>query len=94
MKVSILLQYGRIFTVRSMRIPLHIVMAICVLWGITTVFTSIFTCVPVYAYWDVLEQSTAKCLDSKTYVETQLFSHTADVQYTTSFANLFIVSGT
>ena len=32
-KISILLQYGRIFTLREMRIPLHIVMAICVAWG-------------------------------------------------------------
>ncbi|CAO2648301.1 Nn.00g075680.m01.CDS01 [Neocucurbitaria sp. VM-36] len=65
-KVSILLQYGRIFTLREMRIPLHVVMGICVAWGITTLFTSIFTCVPVRAYWKILEQSSAKCIDNKT----------------------------
>ncbi|KNG50336.1 hypothetical protein TW65_02271 [Stemphylium lycopersici] len=65
-KVSILLQYGRIFTVREMRIPLYIVMAICILWGITTIFTSIFTCVPIRAYWQILEQPTATCIDNKT----------------------------
>jgi hypothetical protein len=70
MKVSILLQYGRIFTVREVRIPLYVVMAICVLWGITTFLTSIFTCIPVHAYWDVLEQPGARCIESKTYVET------------------------
>ncbi|KAF1828047.1 hypothetical protein BDW02DRAFT_303026 [Decorospora gaudefroyi] len=63
-KISILLQYSRIFTVRQMRIPLHIVMTICVLWGITNVFTSIFSCVPVNAYWQVEEQANAKCIDS------------------------------
>ncbi|KAI4673425.1 uncharacterized protein J4E84_011104 [Alternaria hordeiaustralica] len=65
-KVSILLQYGRIFTVREMRIPLHIVMAVCVLWGVSTIITSIFTCVPVHAYWKILEQPTSKCIDNKT----------------------------
>lgn len=65
-KISILLQYGRIFTLREMRIPLHIVMAICVAWGVTTLFTSIFTCVPVHAYWKILEQPGAKCIDNKT----------------------------
>ncbi|KAH6868840.1 hypothetical protein BKA58DRAFT_441265 [Alternaria rosae] len=65
-KVSILLQYGRIFTVREMRIPLHIVMAVCVLWGVSTIITSIFTCVPIHAYWKILEQPTSKCIDNKT----------------------------
>jgi predicted benzoate:H+ symporter BenE len=65
-KISILLQYGRIFTVREMRIPLHIVMAICILWGIVTIITSIFTCVPVQAYWKILEQPSAKCIENKT----------------------------
>ncbi|KAG9195799.1 hypothetical protein G6011_00920 [Alternaria panax] len=65
-KISILLQYGRIFTVREMRIPLHIIMAICIAWGITTLFTSIFTCVPVHAYWKILEQPGANCMANKT----------------------------
>ncbi|KAL6708296.1 hypothetical protein ACN47E_003220 [Coniothyrium glycines] len=65
-KISILLQYGRIFTVREMRIPLHITMAICIAWGITTILTSIFTCVPVNAYWQILEQAKATCIRNKT----------------------------
>ncbi|KAF1944898.1 hypothetical protein EJ02DRAFT_478672, partial [Clathrospora elynae] len=65
-KISILLQYRRIFTVRELRIPLHVVMVICVLLGITTLFTSIFTCVPVSAYWQILKQPSAKCIPDKT----------------------------
>ncbi|CBX90568.1 predicted protein [Plenodomus lingam JN3] len=38
-KVSILLQYGRIFTVREMRIPLRIVMAMCISYGIAVICT-------------------------------------------------------
>ncbi|KAH7348200.1 hypothetical protein BKA66DRAFT_477312 [Pyrenochaeta sp. MPI-SDFR-AT-0127] len=65
-KISILLQYGRIFTVREMRLPIHITMALCVAWGITTFFTSVFSCVPVDAYWKITEQANANCVDSKT----------------------------
>ncbi|KAF1918151.1 hypothetical protein BDU57DRAFT_514751 [Ampelomyces quisqualis] len=65
-KVSIILQYKRIFTLREMRIPLHIAMGICVAWGITTFFTSIFACVPVNAFWHVLEKANAKCLKHET----------------------------
>ncbi|KAL1795429.1 hypothetical protein ACET3X_005653 [Alternaria dauci] len=64
-KISILLQYSRIFTLREMRIPLYIIMAFCVAWGISTLFTSIFTCVPVHAYWKILERPGAKCLDNR-----------------------------
>ena len=65
-KVSILIQYGRIFTVRQMRIPLHIIMGFCIAWGIALFFTSVFTCVPVHAYWQILEQADAKCIDNPT----------------------------
>ncbi|OAL01627.1 hypothetical protein IQ06DRAFT_272352 [Phaeosphaeriaceae sp. SRC1lsM3a] len=65
-KVSIILQYQRIFTTREMRIPLYIAMFICVAWGVTTFFTSIFSCVPVNAYWRVLEKATAKCIKDET----------------------------
>jgi hypothetical protein len=31
-KISIILQYQRIFTIREMRLPLRIAMGICVAW--------------------------------------------------------------
>ncbi|KAI8943832.1 hypothetical protein NX059_001805 [Plenodomus lindquistii] len=61
-KISILLQYRRIFTVPEMRIPLHVVMGICVAYGITLVISAIFACVPVRAFWQILEQPNARCL--------------------------------
>ncbi|KAF1844858.1 uncharacterized protein K460DRAFT_429649 [Cucurbitaria berberidis CBS 394.84] len=64
-KISILLQYKRVFAVKEMRIPLHVLMGICVAWGITTLFTSILTCVPVHAYWNIMEKVNAKCIDNK-----------------------------
>ncbi|KAH9874865.1 hypothetical protein J1614_004352 [Plenodomus biglobosus] len=64
-KISILLQYERIFSVSDMRIPLRIVTAICVAYGIAVLFTSIFSCFPIRAYWHVLEKPNAHCLPSK-----------------------------
>ena len=62
-KVSILLQYGRIFSVQTMRIPLYIVMAMCVLWGISTIVTSIFTCQPAPNSAQTPDQKKPKCIN-------------------------------
>ncbi|KAF3034909.1 hypothetical protein E8E12_005569 [Didymella heteroderae] len=62
-KISILLQYYRIFTLREMRIPVYIALVIVSAWGIATLFTSIFSCVPVDAYWKVTEQASATCVN-------------------------------
>ncbi|KAH7554728.1 hypothetical protein BM1_07389 [Bipolaris maydis] len=48
-KISILLQYGRIFTVRKMRIPLHIIMAMCIAWGVAMIIIAVYTCEPLPA---------------------------------------------
>lgn len=61
-KISILLQYARIFTVSGVRMAIFIVMGICIAYGIACFFTSVFSCVPVHAYWHVLEQAKAKCI--------------------------------
>lgn len=62
-KISILLQYHRIFTLREMRIPVYVALVVVIAWGITTLFTSIFSCVPVHSYWKVTEQIGAVCLN-------------------------------
>ncbi|KAF2183865.1 hypothetical protein K469DRAFT_581164 [Zopfia rhizophila CBS 207.26] len=62
-KISILLQYRRIFSVKEMRLPIYIVMGICVAYGIVTVVTGIFACIPVDAFWDVRKKPTARCVD-------------------------------
>ncbi|KAJ4314373.1 hypothetical protein N0V94_006475 [Neodidymelliopsis sp. IMI 364377] len=62
-KISILLQYHRIFTLREMRIPVYVALALVSAWGVALLFTSIFSCVPVDAYWQITEQSTAKCVN-------------------------------
>jgi len=61
-KISILLQYARIFTVSGVRLAIFIVMGVCIAYGIACLFTSIFSCIPIRAYWHLLEQRDAKCI--------------------------------
>ncbi|KAL5121516.1 hypothetical protein ACEQ8H_000588 [Pleosporales sp. CAS-2024a] len=65
-KVSIIFQYKRIFTVQEMKWPLNAALAICVAWGIVTFFTSIFGCNPPSAYWRVSHRAGATCLADST----------------------------
>ncbi|KAL5120160.1 hypothetical protein ACEQ8H_001986 [Pleosporales sp. CAS-2024a] len=62
-KLSILLQYRRIFTLKGSRRPIYIVMGICTACGVTAIVTAIFTCVPVRAYWDIAQRPFAKCVN-------------------------------
>ncbi|CAG5181650.1 uncharacterized protein ALTATR162_LOCUS9790 [Alternaria atra] len=62
-KISILLQYRRIFTLREMQIPIYVVFGICVAYGIESVTTGIFSCIPVDAFWEVTKKPTARCLN-------------------------------
>ncbi|KAH8761689.1 hypothetical protein F5883DRAFT_500119 [Diaporthe sp. PMI_573] len=50
-KISILLQYRRIFAVKMQRITTVIVVAV-VLWTIVTMLLGFLACLPVAAYWD------------------------------------------
>ncbi|CAI6339898.1 unnamed protein product [Periconia digitata] len=62
-KVSILTQYRRIFAVKRARIPIYIVMGLCVATGTEALFTFAFVCTPVDAFWNVMKRPAAKCLD-------------------------------
>ncbi|KAH7117917.1 hypothetical protein B0J11DRAFT_441449 [Dendryphion nanum] len=61
-KISILLQYRKIFSTRQMRWPIYIVLGICTAFGLACVISGIFTCIPVDAAWDLTKQPTAKCV--------------------------------
>lgn len=51
-KFSILLQYLRIFPYRKFRILCYCLMGFVFCWSCWTVFSSIFLCTPVAAFWD------------------------------------------
>jgi hypothetical protein len=59
-KAAILLQYQRIFTAPRFYIASWIVMAVVIVYTIWTVFSSIFACVPVSAFWS---KKPARCID-------------------------------
>jgi hypothetical protein len=71
-KVSICMQYRRIFSVTDARIPIYVVMAICIAGGISAFFTFAFTCIPVDAFWNVLDRPTSTCINENVYVPFQL----------------------
>jgi hypothetical protein len=43
-------------------------MGICVAYGIESVLTGTFTCIPVYAFWDLMKKPTANCLNENAFV--------------------------
>lgn len=61
-KISILLQYLRIFPQRGFRIACYTLMAVVSAYSIWSFWIAIFFCRPVAAFWDV-ELADGHCLD-------------------------------
>ena len=51
-KVSILLQYLRVFPSEGFRKACYILMGVIVAYSLATFLTSVFACVPVASFWD------------------------------------------
>ncbi|CAI6337986.1 unnamed protein product [Periconia digitata] len=60
-KMSLLVQYLRIFKAGTMRWICLSMLGIVTAWGITYSFLSWFPCFPVQAFWDRLSYPNAKC---------------------------------
>ncbi|KAF2277675.1 uncharacterized protein EI97DRAFT_301179 [Westerdykella ornata] len=60
-KLSILVQYLRIFPTRRFRIVCSVVIGLVALYGVWGLFGSIFLCVPVHSFWD--KSVGGKCMD-------------------------------
>ncbi|USW52099.1 hypothetical protein Slin15195_G054180 [Septoria linicola] len=60
-KLSILLQYKRLFPQKGFKMAVHIVMGAVVVYALWRFFSAIFTCSPVAAFWDhSIENSTCQ----------------------------------
>ncbi|KAJ4378644.1 hypothetical protein N0V86_005514 [Didymella sp. IMI 355093] len=59
-KGSMLLQYRRVFTIKAFKIGNYVVMAVVVCYTFWTVFSSVFACVPVSAFWT---REPARCIN-------------------------------
>jgi len=62
-KSSIILQYQRIFAMKKFQITSWIIMAAVIIYTVWAVFSSIFACVPVRAFWTLNVH--AKCINQK-----------------------------
>lgn len=63
-KISLLIQYMRLFAVSSARIVCWIVIAATVIFGLFSVFGNIFLCTPVERWWN--RSIPGHCLDEAT----------------------------
>lgn len=60
-KVSILLQYQRVFTTKKFQMTCWTVMTFVILYSFWAIFSGIFACNPVRAFWT--KEPGAKCLN-------------------------------
>ncbi|KAL9532310.1 SAT4 family membrane protein [Sphaerulina musiva] len=51
-KLSILLQYKRLFPQKGFKLAVHLVMGVVVIYALWRFFSAVFTCAPVQAFWD------------------------------------------
>ena len=59
-KGSILLQYRRVFTTKKFWMGNYAIMAVVICYAFWTVFSSIFACIPVSAFWT---RKPARCIN-------------------------------
>ncbi|KAF1957015.1 hypothetical protein CC80DRAFT_534987 [Byssothecium circinans] len=62
-KLSILLQYRRVFPTKKFQIASGVVMAIVIVYTAWSVLSNVFMCIPIRAFWT---KEKAKCLDQFT----------------------------
>ena len=61
-KISFLLQYLRIFPTKKMRTAIWTVFGIVIIYGGWTVFSMVFFCTPIEAYWKL--SNSDRCFDA------------------------------
>lgn len=61
-KLSILLQYLRIFPQINFRRACYAMIAITIIWGLWSTLTALFMCVPVPIFWQVVQFTNPQCL--------------------------------
>ena len=62
-KISILLQYLRIFTQPRFRLPCFIVMGFCVSFSVWTIISNFILCTPVQWFWDRMSSPNGHCIN-------------------------------
>ncbi|KAK1139989.1 hypothetical protein N8T08_010985 [Aspergillus melleus] len=77
-KISMILLYRRLFPTHRYQIILHIALACVVVTGLWMVFSAVFFCIPVHAFWDprapqnCLPKSVVWCLNASIQIASDL----------------------
>ncbi|KAF8854103.1 hypothetical protein BDZ45DRAFT_806100 [Acephala macrosclerotiorum] len=64
-KISILIQYLRIFSNKSTRITIWAILAFVNAYSLITMFASVFVCYPIRYFWEKTYTGPSNCLDQK-----------------------------
>jgi hypothetical protein len=68
-KCSLFVLYWRIFSInRSFKIGIIVLVVVQVCWFIAFFFSTVFLCVPVSKWWDVLDVEPGHCLNDAIYL--------------------------
>ena len=62
-KLSILLQYLRIFPQRNFRRACYVMIVITVIWSLWAVLSAFFMCVPVAIFWEQVQFKNPHCMN-------------------------------
>ncbi|KAH7351457.1 hypothetical protein BKA66DRAFT_503564, partial [Pyrenochaeta sp. MPI-SDFR-AT-0127] len=62
LKASILAFYWRLFKRSSIRLPIYLTTSFVVIWFISSMFLTLFQCLPVAALWTPALKSSARCI--------------------------------
>lgn len=63
-KISLVLQYARIFAGKRFRLACWLIMGFIIASGIWAIFSAIFNCIPVHSFWDISYVG-GHCMDKK-----------------------------
>ena len=66
-KISLLLLYRHLFVSKQLHLLINVVGAFIIAWGIAFIGVSIFSCIPIRAFWDFQIRAQSYCIDPQKF---------------------------
>lgn len=66
-KISLLLLYRHIFTSKKLHLLINITTWFMIAWGIAFVGVALFSCNPIYAFWEFELQAISYCINDQAW---------------------------
>jgi len=66
-KISLLLLYRHLFTSKRLHLLIHLTGAFVLAWGFAFVGVAIFSCNPIYAFWEFELQVRSYCINDQAW---------------------------